>query len=65
MFSLVFLVCMVGKPCLTMTNSAVFSNYEDCSRFAEEVIATNRKRTEEGSFANHTADYQCISWEKA
>ena len=62
MFSAVYLVCMVGQPCMFFVDQQSYPTEEVCEQSALETIYRNRNNPNAKEF---TAEYQCISWEKA
>lgn len=62
MFSAVYLVCMVNNPCMFFVDTIVYPTEQVCEQEAEANIIRNSKLPDVPPF---TAEYQCISWEKA
>ncbi len=65
MFSAVYLVCMLGQPCMSATDVTPYNSLETCKENAETIIAMNQARVVAGELAPFTAEYQCVSWDKA
>lgn len=62
MITLVFLVCY--STCEPVANSNIFRTKEECQAVAEEIIQDNMEAARREELPRHTADYQCINWEK-
>lgn len=62
MITLVFLVCY--GVCEQVANESIFRTKEECEAVAEEIIQDNMEAARRKEVPPHTADYQCINWEK-
>lgn len=65
MFSAIYLVCIMGQPCVSVVEPRIFETVEECNKVAEETKLINQQRVLAGAFKKHTVDHQCISWSKA
>lgn len=62
MFSAVYLVCIMGQPCQFFVDAIIYPTEEVCIEEAEATIVRNSNLPNVLPF---TAEYQCVSWEKA
>lgn len=62
MFSAVYLVCIIGQPCMFFVDTVPYPTEEVCEQEAEANIIRNSNLPGAPQF---TAEYQCISWDKA
>lgn len=65
MFSAVYLVCILNQPCMFFVDTPPYPTLEVCQKEAELVIQNNQLRVRTGEAPAHTAEYQCIGWNKA
>ena len=62
MFSAVYLVCILNQPCQFFVDSVPYPTEQICRDEAEANITRNSSNPQAPPF---TAEYQCISWDKA
>lgn len=65
MFSAVYLVCMLNQPCRFFVDPMPYPTIEVCQKEAQAIIDGNQARVVTGEVSPHTAEYQCITWNKA
>ena len=65
MFSAVYLVCVLDQPCQFYVDPEPYPSMEVCSTEAKIIIQKNSDNIITGTIPDHTAEFQCITWEKA
>lgn len=65
MFSAVYLVCILGDPCVTFVDRPTYPTLEICRMEAAQIVLNNQERVKAGEAPPHTAEYQCVAWDKA
>ena len=65
MFSAVYLVCILNQPCQYFVDSVPYPTLFSCQDEALATIQENQDRVLRLEAPEHTAEFQCISWEKA
>lgn len=65
MFSAVYLVCFMSQPCSFFVDPNPYPSIEVCREYAQGNIDKHQARVLTGEAPPHTAEYQCIPWEKA
>ncbi len=65
MFSAVYLVCFLDNTCTFFVDQIYYQNEEECRSSAENNIFNHQEAVKAGKAPPHTAEYQCIAWDKA
>lgn len=65
MFSAVYLVCMVGQPCVFYVDSHPYPTEEVCELEATNNIARHKNKVVLGELPEFTAEFRCLGWKSA
>lgn len=62
MISLVFMICLEGGLCETISPTNVYSTAEACEADAKKIIVESQSLVALGQLPPHTVVYACIAW---
>ena len=65
MFSAVYLVCVLNQECIFFVDKVIYPSIEVCQTEAKGIVENNQVRAMKGEAPPHTAEYQCVAWDKA